>query len=76
MHDPIDNLMVRVRCPECRNHFRARVHRLLFAARVACPLCHTEMFFHVSRHGENEDVEHYIRYVEGRTRHPHFFAGR
>ncbi|ALK07834.1 hypothetical protein [Blastochloris viridis] len=76
MQDPVDNMKARVRCPECRSIFRARIHRLVFAEPVACPVCRTQLRFHVSRHSESEDVEHYIRYVEQRTRHPHFFAGR
>ena len=73
MHDPFDDLMVRVRCPECRINFRVRVQRLLFAAPVKCSVCHTETSFFVSRHGASEETAHYVRYVEGRTRHPHFY---
>ena len=51
MHDPFDDLMVRVRCPECRINFRVRVQRLLFAAPVKCLVCHTETSFFVARHG-------------------------
>jgi hydrogenase maturation factor HypF (carbamoyltransferase family) len=72
--DPVDNMKARVRCPECRNTFRARIHRLVFAEPVACPVCRTELKFRVSRHTENEDVQHYIRYVEERTHHPHFYV--
>ena len=72
MHDPFDDLRVRVRCPECRITYRVRVQRLLFAAPIKCPVCHTETSFFVARHGAAEDARHYIRYVEGRTRHPHF----
>ena len=57
MHnDPVDNMKARVRCPECRNTFRARIHRLVFAEPVTCPVCRTELRFRVSHHSDSEDV--------------------
>ena len=74
MNDPVENMKARVRCPECRNTFRARIRRLMYAEPVSCPVCKTELRFHVARHSDTEDVQHYIKYVEERTHHPHFYV--
>jgi hydrogenase maturation factor HypF (carbamoyltransferase family) len=75
MHnDPVDNMKARVRCPECRNTFRARIHRLVFSEPVWCPVCRTELKFRVSHHADSEDVQQYIKYVEARTHRPHFYV--
>jgi len=68
MHDPVENLKVRVRCPECRDIFHERVHRVVHGDRVTCPCCHHEMHFHgIDHHHMHEDVAHFIRHVEART---------
>jgi len=69
----VENLRVRVRCPECRRHFHERVHRVISGERVSCPSCHDDMHFHGIGHiHENESVEAFIHRVEERTNHPHF----
>ncbi len=73
MYDPVGNLKVRVRCPECRTHFHERVHRIAHGDRVCCPSCHGELrFHHVPHWHPGDDVTHYIHRVEERTAHPHF----
>jgi ribosomal protein S27E len=71
----VENMQVRVRCPECRTHFHERVHRVASGERVRCPSCGNEMRFHEIGHiHEHDSVEAYIHHVEERTCHPHFSA--
>ncbi len=73
MHDPVENMKVRVRCPECRSIFRERVHRIVHGYLIFCPSCRHEMRFRgISHHHLHEDVAHFIRHVEERTCRPHF----
>ncbi len=69
----VENLRVRVRCPDCRTHFHERVHRVAAGERVVCPSCRNEMRFHGIGHiHEHESVEAYIHHVEEHTSRPHF----
>jgi hydrogenase maturation factor HypF (carbamoyltransferase family) len=73
MHDPVDNIKVRVRCPECRTTFHERVGRIVHGDRVHCPCCRNDMSFgHIDHHHLHEDTASFIRHVESRTCHPHF----
>ena len=73
MHDPVDDLKVRVRCPECRVTFHERIRRVVHGDRVICPGCHNEMRFHgIGHHHDHEDIARYVHHVEERTCHPHF----
>ena len=77
MHNPheheVENLKVRVRCPECRTTFHERLNRVIHGDRVNCPTCHNEMHFHGIGHiHEHETVADFIHHVEERTSHPHF----
>lgn len=73
MTDTIDNLKVRVRCPDCRTTFRERIQRVVHVDRVTCPCCHNEMRFHGIGHMHaHDDPARYVHHVEERTCHPHF----
>ncbi|HZP77444.1 MAG TPA: hypothetical protein VFB45_14975 [Pseudolabrys sp.] len=68
MSDPVENLKVRVRCPECRTVFRERVHRVVHGDTVTCPICHHHMHFRgIDHHHMHENVAHFIHHVEERT---------
>jgi len=68
MLDQIENMKVRVRCPECRDIFHERAHRVVHGDRVTCPCCHNEMHFHgIDHHHRFENAAHFIRHVEERT---------
>lgn len=69
----LENIRVRVRCPECRTIFHERINRLAHGDRVVCPTCHNEMRFHGIGHmHDHETVADYVHHVEERTAHPHF----
>lgn len=71
MHDPVDDIKVSVRCPDCRITFRERVKRIVHGDRIVCPGCHEEMSFSgIDHHHAGEDVTRFIHRVEQRTRHP------
>jgi len=73
MHHAVENLKARVRCPECRTHFRERILRIIRAERLVCPFCRNELQFHCIDHiREHEDPAAYVRRVERETDHPHF----
>jgi hypothetical protein len=73
MHDPVDDIKVRVRCPECRTTFRERIQRLVHGDRVRCPCCEEELRFHgIGHHHQHENIAAYIRHVESRTCRPHY----
>lgn len=73
MHDPVDDLKARVRCPECRTTFRERIQRIVHGDRVRCPSCGNEMRFHgIGHHHAQEDIARYVHHVEERTCHPHY----
>ena len=72
-HQDVENIRVRVRCPDCRTHFHERLHRIATGESVRCPSCHNEMRFHGIGHiHEHDNLAAYIRHVEQRTCHPHF----
>jgi hypothetical protein len=73
MRDSVGDLKVNVRCPECRRTFRERIRRIAHSDPIRCCSCGLEMRFRdVGHKHEKEDIVHYIRHVEERTRHPHF----
>lgn len=73
MHDPVDDIKVRVRCPECRTTFRERIQRVVHGDRVHCPCCSNDMrFTGIGHHHAHENVAAYVHHVEARTCHPHF----
>ncbi len=73
MHDPVENMKVRVRCPECDSIFHERAHRIVHGDRVSCPRCrHTMHFRGIDHHHQHEDAAHFIRHIEERTCRPHF----
>ncbi len=73
MHDAVENLKAKVRCPECRTHFRERIHRIILGERVSCPFCRNDLRFHCIDHiRPGEDAAAYVRRVERETDHPHF----
>ena len=64
----VENIRVRVRCPECRTTFHERLQRVVHGDRVSCPACHEEMYFHGIGHiGEHDSVAAYIHHVEEHT---------
>lgn len=70
MYDPVDDMKVRVRCPECRFVFRERVRRIVHGDRVVCPRCQETMHFSgIDHHHANEDIARFIHRVEERTCH-------
>lgn len=76
MHDAVDDIKVRVRCPDCRSVFHERIGRIVHGDRLTCPCCHEEMRFHgIGHHHVQDDAERYVRHVEERTCHPHFAGG-
>jgi len=71
-HD-VENLRVRIRCPECRTNFHERLHRVVHGDDVRCPTCHEEMRFHGIGHMHDHDtIADYIHHVEEHTCRPHF----
>jgi len=69
----VENVRVRVRCPECRTTFHERISRLAHGDRVVCPTCRNELRFHGIGHiHDHESVADYIHHVEECTAHPHF----
>jgi hydrogenase maturation factor HypF (carbamoyltransferase family) len=73
MHDPVENIKVRVRCSECRTTFHERVGRIVHGDPVRCPCCGDDMTFRgIDHHHLHEDTASFIRHVESRTCHPHF----
>ena len=71
-HD-VENLRVRIRCPECRTNFHERLHRVVHGDDVRCPTCHEEMRFHGICHMHDHDtIADYIHHVEEHTCRPHF----
>ena len=81
MHNPhekeVENLLVRVRCPDCRTTFHERMNRVIHGDRVTCPTCHNEMHFHNIGHiHEHETVADFVHHVEEHTAHPHFSVSR
>ena len=69
----VENMEVRVRCPECRMHFHARVHRVLHRDGITCPSCGNDMQFHGIGHiHEHDTVADYIHHIEQHTARPHF----
>jgi len=71
-HD-VENLRVRIRCPECRTNFHERLHRVVHGDDVRCPTCHEEMRFHGIGHMHDHDtIADYIHHVEEQTCRPHF----
>jgi hydrogenase maturation factor HypF (carbamoyltransferase family) len=73
----VENMKVRVRCPECRTTFHERIQRIVHGDRVVCPTCHEEMQFHGIGHiHEHDTVADQIHHVEEHTCHPHFSLGR
>jgi hydrogenase maturation factor HypF (carbamoyltransferase family) len=79
MHNPhekeVENIKVRVRCPECRTMFHARMNRVIHGDVIMCPTCENEMSFHNIGHiHEHETVADFIHHVEQHTRRPHFYS--
>ena len=73
----VENIRVRIRCPECRTTFHERLNRVVHGDRVACPACHNDMRFHGIGHiHDYETVADYIHHVEERTSRPHFTPGK
>ena len=71
-HD-VENVRVRIRCPECRTNFHERLHRVVHGDDVRCPTCHEEMRFHGIGHMHDHDtIADYIHHVEEHTCRPHF----
>lgn len=73
MHDPVDDMKVRVRCGDCRTTFHERVRRVVHGDRVVCPRCHEEMRFSgIDHHHAGEDIARFIHRIEERTCRAHF----
>jgi len=71
-HD-VENIRVRIRCPECRTNFHERLNRVIHGDDVRCPTCHEEMRFHGIGHMHDHDtIADYIHHVEEHTCRPHF----
>ncbi len=69
----IENLKVRVRCPECRMTFHERLNRVVHGDNVRCPTCHNEMRFrHIGHIHDHDTIAAYIHHVEEHTCRPHF----
>ncbi len=69
----VENMQVRVRCPDCRITFHERLHRVVHGDAVTCPACREHLHFTGIGHIHDHDtVADYIHHVEERTAHPHF----
>jgi len=71
-HD-VENVRVRIRCPECRTNFHERLHRVVHGDGVRCPTCHEDMRFPGIGHMHDHDtIADYVHHVEEHTCRPHF----
>lgn len=69
----IENVRIRIRCPDCRTTFHERLSRVVHGDRVRCPTCHEGLrFTGIGHMRDHETVADFIHHVEERTAHPHF----